>query len=82
MSSVGQEVESSLPEQLETDAQVIAKVEVVDHVNNVQLLVLVLLAQLVQYFDFNHALLVEACFVAYNFNRNHVATLVIDSFDN
>ena len=60
----------------------IPEVEVIDHVNDVQLFVLVLLAQFVEYFDFNHALLVEACFVAYNFYRNHVATLVIDSFDN
>ena len=60
----------------------ISKVEMINHVNNVQLLVLVFLAKLIEDFYFNHSLLVKSSFISNDFDGNHVATLMIDSFDN
>jgi hypothetical protein len=70
-----------LPHQLETDAQMIPKVEVVQHVNDVVRSVGVLFAEFIKDAHLDERLMVEALLVANDFDCDILICLVIQGAD-
>ena len=66
------------PHQFEANTQMISKVEVVQHVNDVVRSVGVLFAELVENANFDEGLMVEALFVANNFDCDILIGLVVE----
>lgn len=71
------ENEQRLPHQLEAYAQMIPKVEVVQHVNNVVRSVGVLLAEFVENAHFDQCLMMESLFVANDFDCDVLISFVV-----
>lgn len=67
-----------LPHELKCDAQVVAEVEVVQHVDDVVTAVLVLLPQMVQYPDFHQGLVMEPLLVPDDLDRHVLVGHVVE----
>lgn len=78
--SAGKEF-SDLPHQLETDTQMVAEIEVVEHVYHVVCSVHILLAQFIQYPDLDQGLMVEAFLVANDFDCHVLVGFVVQCPD-
>ena len=64
-------------QQLEGDAQMVAKVKLVQHVDDVHAVARVLLAQVVQDLDFYKRLVVKALFIPYELHGAVLRQLVV-----
>jgi hypothetical protein len=71
--------QSHSPHQLEANTQMISKVEVVQHVNDVVRSVGVLFAEFVENANFDQCLMMEALFVANDFDCDVLIGLVVQS---
>ena len=69
----------NLPHQLETDTQMIPKVEIVQHVNDVVRSIGVLFAQLIENANLDECLMVEAFLVANDFDCDVLTRFMVKS---